>query len=203
MNERIEMMSQHIEIEFKNMLSKAEYEKFLIEFNIDEEQIFSQENHYFETDDFALQEKDSALRIRKKGQAFEMTLKQPAPVGLLETNQPLSEDEAALALDKGKLPNGIIQRLIEEKSIPFAKIKYIGSLVTRRVEFEYKKGLLVLDHSTYLNKQDYELEYEVEVFDEGLQAFRDLLTQFKIPERKSKNKIWRFYNQKKIQTDRL
>ncbi|MCL6573347.1 MAG: CYTH domain-containing protein [Bacillus sp. (in: Bacteria)] len=194
-------MSQHIEIEFKNMLTKAEYEKFLIKFNINEKQIFSQENHYFETIDFALKEKGSALRIRKKHDSYEMTLKQPLPIGLLETNQPLREDDAALATDHSKLPNGIIQRLLEEMDIPFEKIKYIGSLVTRRAEFEYKKGLLVLDHSIYLTKQDYELEYEVENYQEGQQVFQELLTQFKITERKTENKISRFYNEKHKQTN--
>jgi uncharacterized protein YjbK len=193
-------MSQHIEIEFKNMLLQAEYEKLLIEFNIDEKQIFTQENYYFDTVDFALKEKGCALRIRKKQDSYELTLKQPAPLGLLETTQLLSEDETAPATENGKLPNGIIQRLIEKEDISFSKIKYFGSLVTRRFEFEYKKGLLVLDHSSYLNKQDFELEYEVENFHEVQQSFRELLTQFIIPERKTENKIRRFYNQKNQQT---
>jgi uncharacterized protein YjbK len=194
-------MSQNIEIEFKNMLTKTEYELFLKNFKIDEIQISPQENHYFDTTDFSLKRVGTALRIRKKRGSYEMTLKQPATVGILETNQILSEDEASMAIEHNKLPTGIIQRLIEEYEIPFSKIEYFGLLVTKRVEFEYKKGLLVLDHSTYLDKEDFELEYEVENYQIGHQIFLDLLDQFKIPVRKTENKIRRFYNQKHKQTD--
>ncbi|MFK9095305.1 CYTH domain-containing protein [Bacillus salipaludis] len=189
-------MSQNIEIEFKNMLTKKEYERLLKEFNIDETQIFSQENHYFDTPDFALKSLGAALRIRKKDGAYEMTLKQPAAVGLLETNQNLTADETSLAVKLGSLPAGIVQKLIEENGIPFSKMEYFGSLVTHRVEIDYKNGVLVFDHSSYLGMEDYELEFEVEDYQAGLKFFKDLLAQFMIPERKTENKIHRFYYQK-------
>jgi len=194
-------MSQNIEIEFKNMLTKKEYERFLIEFNIDKKQIFSQENHYFDTPDFALKNLGAALRIRKKGGVNEMTLKQPATVGLLETNQILSATEASLALKLGRLPDGLVQQLIEENGIPFSNMEYFGSLITNRVEIEYKNGLLVLDHSSYLTIEDYELEYEVESYPAGLKTFEELLAQLMIPKRETENKIRRFYNQKYKQHD--
>ncbi|MGG3564084.1 CYTH domain-containing protein [Neobacillus rhizosphaerae] len=189
-------MSQNIEIEFKNMLTESEYKRLLNELEIDQTQIFSQENHYFDTPRFSLKEAGSALRIRKKKHHFEMTLKQPATVGLLETNQILSEEEVTMALQSGKLPTGVIQQLIEANGIPFSKIEYFGHLLTNRVEIPYKKGLLVLDHSTYLNKEDYELEYEVEDYKEGQLIFQEFLSYHKIPERKTENKIRRFYMQK-------
>lgn len=189
-------MTQNIEIEFKNMLTKIEYERFLKDFKIDKNQIFSQENHYFDTPDFALKSKGSALRIRNKGGNYEMTLKQPASVGLLETNQIIGEEEATMAIHDGKLPNGIIQLLIEDYQISFPTIEYFGSLTTERVEIEYRQGLLVLDHSIYLCKEDYELEYEVKNYQAGEKIFIELLNQFKIPIRKTENKILRFYNRK-------
>lgn len=51
-------------------------------------------NHYFETPDFSLKEAGSALRIRHKGETYTLTLKQPAEIGLLETHQVVTEDEA-------------------------------------------------------------------------------------------------------------
>ncbi|EKN68828.1 hypothetical protein BABA_12276 [Neobacillus bataviensis LMG 21833] len=194
-------MSQNIEIEFKNMLTHIEYERLLKAFNIDKSQIFSQENHYFDTVDFALKSTGAALRIRKKADAFEMTLKQPAAVGLLETNQKISENQACNSIKLGKLPSGEIQQLIEDQKISFSKIQYFGLLTTNRAEVEYKNGLLVLDHSSYLTKEDYELEYEVENYSEGLKVFKELLAQFMIPERKTDNKIRRFYQQKYSQSD--
>ncbi len=194
-------MSQNIEIEFKNMLTKAEYERLIREFQIDNKQIFSQENFYFDTPEFALKGARSALRIRKKDGTYEMTLKQPATVGLLETNQFLSDKEASVAINHGKLPTGKIQQFIEENGIIFSKIEFFGLLNTNRVEFNYKGGLLVLDHSSYLNNEDYELEYEVKNYQEGQKIFQAFLAQYRIPERKTANKILRFYNQKYKQSD--
>ncbi|ETI66776.1 CYTH domain-containing protein [Neobacillus vireti] len=196
-------MSQNIEIEFKNMLTKEEYERFLLEFNIDKSQIFSQENHYFDTPDFTLKELGSALRIRKKQRSFEMTLKQPAAVGILETNQTLSYKEAEQAIHSRKLPAGLIQNLLKKENVNFSTIEYFGSLSTNRVELAYKNGLLVLDQSFYLNKEDFELEYEVENYQEGKRVFLELLNQFQIPERKTDNKIRRFYHQKYKQQNLL
>jgi uncharacterized protein YjbK len=190
------MMSQNIEIEFKNMLTKDEYERLLKEFNIDKRQIFTQENHYFDSSEFALKSLGSALRIRKKPNGYEMTLKQPADVGLLETNQPLSEEEALRAIQFNKLPTGEIQQIIEEFGIPFSNLGYFGSMITNRVEVDYNKGLLVLDHSLYLNTEDYELELEVNDEEHGKNSFLSLLKSFGIPTRKTKNKIRRFYEQK-------
>jgi uncharacterized protein YjbK len=194
-------MAQTIEIEFKNLLTKREYEMLLEKFNLTKSQVITQENHYFDTVEFSLKEKRSALRIREKKNHFEMTLKQPANIGLLETTQILSKDEATKAIQFGMLPSGIIQDLIVELKIPFERLEYFGSLLTKRIEFSYKNGLLVLDHSSYLNKDDYELEYEVENYQTGQQIFRDLLKQFGIPERKTENKIQRFYHQKYSQNN--
>lgn len=189
-------MSQNIEIEFKNMLTRQEYEKLLKAFNINENQIFSQENHYFDTVDFALKERGSALRIRKKGTGFELTLKQPAEVGLLESNQNITAEEASKAQQLGILPSGLISNLLENIEIPISQLKYFGSLTTNRVELPYKNGVLVLDHSIYLKTEDYEIEYEVENFQKGQEIFNTLLIQYEIPYRKTDNKIRRFYQQK-------
>ncbi|MGG3469840.1 CYTH domain-containing protein [Neobacillus pocheonensis] len=189
-------MTQQVEIEFKNLLTRQEYERFLNEFNIDKKQIFTQENHYFDTSDFALKSRVTALRIRRKQDDYEMTLKQPADVGLLETNQLITTEEALHAFQVGELPFGNIKKIIEEIGISFSELKYFGSLLTNRVEVEYTKGLLVLDHSQYLNKEDYELEFEAENFQEGKLIFLQLLDQYHIPIRKTENKIQRFYNQK-------
>jgi uncharacterized protein YjbK len=195
---RSHYMTQNVEIEFKNMLLKKEYELLLKEFNITQDEIFTQENHYFDTTDFALKTKSSALRIRFKKDFFEMTLKQPLEIGLLETNQPLTRSEAALAIEKGILPEGSIKKMIEDSGIPFSQLSYFGSLKTHRAEKRTEYGLVVLDHSIYLDKEDFELEFEVEDYVNGLDSFKNLLQKYKIPERKTENKILRFYTQKKL-----
>jgi uncharacterized protein YjbK len=191
-------MSQSVEIEFKNMLTKKEYQLLLNEFNIAKNDIFIQENHYFDTSDFSLKEQGAALRVRLKKDYFEMTLKQPLKIGLLETNQTLTKNEAALAMENGELPDGSIKKIIEDMGISFANLRYFGLLKTERAEVRYNQGLIVLDHSLYLDKEDFELEYEVEDYVLGQEAFRSFLSKYEIPERKTENKIRRFYEQKRM-----
>lgn len=192
----MDLMSETIEIEFKNLLTKVEYESLLKTFNVKEKDIVMQSNHYFDTPEFSLKNLGSALRIREKKNNFELTLKQPAAVGLLETTQLLSANEFKAAIQQQIFPKGIVQERIEQLKIAFNKIVYFGSLTTKRAEFPYKEGLLVLDHSFYLNKEDYEIEYEVEDFQSGQLVFQGLLKQYEIPIRKTQNKIARFYQQK-------
>ncbi|WP_371932069.1 CYTH domain-containing protein [Mesobacillus subterraneus] len=53
-----------------------------------------------------------------------------------------------------------------------------------------------MDHSYYLNTEDYELEYEVTDETEGYKIFSELLDELKIPLRATDNKIKRFYTAK-------
>lgn len=192
-------MSQNIEIEFKNMLTKEEFNQLKSHFQVKSSDFIKQENHYFDTLDFALKEKGCALRIREKKGRFEMTLKQPHPEGLLETNQILSDEQANVLLNGGQIMDGIVKAQITTLNVNTDDIQYFGSLITDRVEFPYLEGLLVLDFSSYLNVQDYEVEYEVSNRDIGESTFLNLLSKLNIPIRKSKNKVRRFYEEKKRQ----
>jgi uncharacterized protein YjbK len=189
-------LTQSLEIEFKNLLTQLEYEKIKSYFNLNESMFFHQENHYFDTTHFSLKENLSALRIRKKKDYFELTLKQPVPDGLLETNQVLTEKEAIAALEQNTIPKGQIVDLLTTMNINPEEVHFFGTLSTKRVEWEYKEGLLVLDLSSYLNTTDYELEYEVVNREVGHKIFIDLLSNLQIPIRKTENKIIRFYLKK-------
>lgn len=189
-------MSQNIEIEFKNMLSKEEFLKLINHFTIDPSMFKTQVNHYFDTPAFSLKACGSALRIREKGEYFEMTLKQPARQGLLETNQQLTAQEAERTLTSGNILEGEVKDAVSELIKDADLLQYFGSLTTDRAEFTYKGGLLVLDHSYYLNTEDYELEYEVNDETEGFRIFTELLAELNIPARQTDNKIKRFYVRK-------
>jgi len=190
-------MTQNIEIEFKNMLLKEEFDRLLTHFHIKSSDFFKQENHYFDTLDFALKQQGSALRIREKEGRFEMTLKQPHPDGLLESNEMLSEEQAHDLLNGSPIMNGIINTQIASMNITTDDLHYFGSLVTERAEMSYLGGLLVLDCSSYLNVKDYEVEYEVSNRDKSKPIFLNLLSELDIPVRKTQNKVKRFYLQKK------
>ncbi|OMF62387.1 CYTH domain-containing protein [Paenibacillus sp. FSL R5-0490] len=190
------MSNKNIEIEFKNMITRDEFTALMNFLNLRSEDFSEQENHYFDTPDFLLKEKGSALRIRQKNGSFELTLKQPHPEGLLETNEDLSESEAAEMIQTGKVPREQIKKSLEELGIKTNNLQYFGTLATKRAEKEYIKGLAVLDHSRYLNKEDFEIEFEVDNRKEGQMVFLNLLQQLNIPVRKTENKIKRFYNEK-------
>ncbi|MFC4320630.1 CYTH domain-containing protein [Litchfieldia salsa] len=190
-------MTQELEIEYKNILTSQEFNHIKNFFNIQNSHFIEQENHYFDTKDFTLKNNQSALRIRVKADRHTLTLKQPQPVGLLETHEPLTTKQVSSLLSGESKIEGKIYSILQEMGINPELLQYFGSLKTSRAEIPYKNGVLVLDHSFYLNVEDYELEYEVEDAKEGFQHFQDLLAHLKIPTRHTENKIQRFYRQLK------
>lgn len=190
-------MTQSIEIEFKNLLTKEEFNLLKDFFKLKEENFFLQENHYFDTKNFLLKEKRMALRVRKKENQLELTLKQPLPTGLLETNEILTSEQFEL-LKQGNFPEGQISQILTNYLPNLQEIEFFGTLRTFRSELLFKNGLLVLDHSTYLGIEDYELEYEVEDEKIGFKHFIDLLKGLEITQKPTPNKVMRFYLQKMI-----
>ncbi|MDZ5470363.1 CYTH domain-containing protein [Bacillus sp. 31A1R] len=189
-------MSQQIEIEFKNLLTKEEFNRLKAYFHIEDSMFRKQVNHYFDTPTFILKDNKCALRIREKNDTFEMTLKEPLNEGILETNQVISKEEAEAMISNGTLVDGPIKSQLMKIDLDFSGLTYFGTLTTERVEFEYKDGLLVLDYSYYLNQHDYELEYEVNQYDLGQEIYVKLLQDQNIPIRKTLNKVRRFYEAK-------
>lgn len=189
-------MTQEIEIEFKNLLSKDEYYSLLEKYSIRLEQRVLQQNHYFDTENFDLKTNQSALRIRKKKQSYVLTLKQPMIEGILETHQTVTEEEALHMLNGGTLIKGDVYTIIENLNILPSDIRFLGTLETYRVEIPYKKGILVFDHSLYLNVEDFELEYEATEYNEGKSLFDEFLFQHSIEARHTENKIKRFFARK-------
>ncbi|GAA0455118.1 CYTH domain-containing protein [Alkalibacillus silvisoli] len=183
---------QEIEIEFKNLLTKEEYDA-LVEHYINDYTIAkNQTNYYFETADFQLKHKHAALRVREKGGHYIATLKQPVEDGLLETHDSISETQFnEWYKNLIDLPPNIKKQL-DEIGINGNELEYKGTLQTIRYEQQYDNCLIVLDHSTYNGREDYELELEVSNYEQGKQLFEKILNRFKIKQRATSNKIARF-----------
>ncbi|GGE71832.1 CYTH domain-containing protein [Priestia taiwanensis] len=188
-------MKQEIEIEFKNLVTKEEFELLTDTFSL-HNSFISQTNYYFDTEALSLKDHGAALRIRVKKNTYTLTLKQPHDVGLFETHETLTKDEAMRIIDEGLIPNSTIASRIEALGISPSSLTYLGELTTSRAETEYEGGVLVLDHSHYLSCNDYELEYEVTDEAAGYTSFISLLETYCIPKRKTDNKIKRFFLQK-------
>ena len=76
-------------------------------------QPFTQTNYYIESPSFKLRDHRSALRIRVKQNTFEITLKVPAKVGLIEYNHPIDiKPHIGQTIVKSTLPNDIQKFLL-------------------------------------------------------------------------------------------
>ncbi|MFG6115597.1 CYTH domain-containing protein [Halobacillus sp. MO56] len=186
-------MNQEIEIEFKNMLTKAEYNRLKTALPFEKAEIKEQINHYFETENFDLKDNGAALRIREKNGSYTLTLKQPHPDGLLETHAKLTMDEFQSWINGSPVEKENIIQQLEQMGVDYHALRYWGKLKTNRQEIDYLDTLLVIDHSLYHDKEDYELELEATNRAHGEKIFHQLLTDHEIPERDTDNKIKRFF----------
>ena len=189
-------MSTNLEIEFKNLLSKTEYEQLLHFFKLDLKEIKSQKNVYFDTTDRALQKIHSALRIRIKDNHYELTLKtkDPKDFGALETNQNITKTDYLNLTQHQILVTGVVADKLAELTINLSNLEQLASLTTYRIEFPYEDGVLFLDKSLYGDTIDYEVEYESSDYEIGLKTFKAFLTQHQIPARHAAPKIRRAQN---------
>lgn len=189
------LVATNNEIEFKQLLSQSQYQSIYNKY-FPEMQPFSQTNYYIDTEQFDLRSHKSALRIRVKDDYYEMTLKVPAEVGLMEYN---FETHVIPELNKELVANDLpleITEQLNKMNVDVNQLVILGALTTSRLEKEVQGNLLVLDKSDYLNYQDYELEYEVEDYDDGLIQFKMILEAFDIKHETPKNKVQRFFNRK-------
>ena len=151
-------MSNAIEIEAKALVSAEDYKILSKAFRGNPRYV--QTNHYIDTEDRYLAQEGIALRIREKGQSYELTLKTPLSGGLLEKNVPISFTQFAELRDFGEFPKTDITRFLIQLDIDVSKLKILTSLTTERIDVEYQGGLLSLDRNTYSGKTDYEIELE-------------------------------------------
>lgn len=186
-------MAQQLEIEFKNLLTKQQYEQLLRKFQIPKDAIQRQTNHYFDTPTKALRNVKSGLRIRQIRSYYECTLKEKSSEHThLETTDELTAEQAEQMLQgKGFFAAEVAKRL-SFHNIPLNELTVFGSLTTDRVEIPYKDGLLVFDHSYYLQCDDYEVEYETNDVKKGNTIFDEFLRQHDIKKQTTDKKIARF-----------
>ncbi|MCJ7840354.1 CYTH domain-containing protein [Lederbergia sp. NSJ-179] len=186
-------MTKEIEMEFKNLLTKEEFYRLLKSFHITEKDFSIQKNHYFDTSHFSLKKEAAALRIRELAHRNELTLKKKIEHGVLEINQKIEDKDMKLLIKDSILPEGEVKEAITQIGIPIRDLFHFGSLTTHRAEQEYRGGLLVFDHSFYMDKEDFELEYEVSKWETGKMIFMNLLHQLQIKPKSTDTKIGRLY----------
>ena len=180
-------MDVNKEIEFKTFISKEMYESLLEEFDL-VNNIFAQTNHYFDTEDTALLNQQTVLRIRQKGNNYKLTKKTRAKIGADETHIFLSKEKAQEMLD-----NGFDANIIE---LPH-QVKKVAELTTYRASSPYKDGTIFFDRSEYYGHVDYEIEYEVDEVEQGLKDFKEFLESHNIEYKESIRKSKRAFDNRK------
>ena len=188
-------MQTEKEIEFKNLLTKEEFEQFVSLFQINQKDFHSQTNYYFDTQDNFFKDNGMGFRLRILKDHNELTLKRPIEEHVMEENTVyVSDQERDAIINRTSFP-----------SIPFlaqfnliSPLICIGSLQTNRVQIPFENGTLFFDHSIYSQTEDFEVEYESSDVKYGKKVFLDLLDSHHIPIRHTDKKIARLvkYNAK-------
>ncbi|MBU0278992.1 MULTISPECIES: CYTH domain-containing protein [unclassified Gemella] len=182
-----------IEIEFKNMLNKKEYEAIYKYYNLDKLGTIKNSNYYYEDSRQSLKNNNAALRIRHTNNKSEITLKIKGARSNIEINEVWENKELVASLKVASLP-----RLIKEKLLAFnvdEDLVLIQQIKTIRKEKEIPEGLLVMDKTYFLKELvDYELEFEVADYEQGKIDFEKILEKFSIASKEAKPKIARAIN---------
>jgi len=178
----------HLEIEFKTLLTKEEYDSLKDFFK--EQPPIRQTNHYIDTPDQAIRNHQMALRIRTLADRAELTLKVPQEAGHFEYNQALTFDQVESFLSNKKIPKGEIASFLTALEIPLVALDVWGSLETERREKRIPKGLLAFDRSRYNSIEDYELEMEVDAASDETH-FHEFLKEKQIEYKPAKSKVAR------------
>lgn len=183
-------MQKSVEVEFKTLLSKEEYERLMEQFKGNRMDL--QTNHYFDTSRFSLKALDASLRVRER-ESLELTLKRKKGYIIQEFNLPITKEIFEEIKTTGVLPEGELKNEVNNL-IGEQKINNFLSLSTLRMFFSYNNGILFIDKSHYLGITDYELEYEAKSYHAGKKEFVQIINELGIQYRKSEKKVKRAYN---------
>lgn len=166
-------MAKEIEIEIKSLINNDEYNKIVSYFNNYESVSYTQINYYIDTPNLSLIKLKDGLRIRKK-EEYKITYKTPLNEGVLEINQKINEEDFLIFKNSFIFPEGEVKEYMINKNINVNELKILSILTTFRIDIKYKNGLLSIDKNTYNNVIDYEIEFEYDNYQKGLQIVQEL-----------------------------
>ncbi|WP_144509482.1 CYTH domain-containing protein [Bacillus sp. FJAT-22090] len=181
-------MHSEQEIEFKNLLTKEEFQRLIDAFMLTTHDFQTQTNYYFDTIENYFKEKKMGFRLRVLPHRNELTLKIPVQEHIMEEQTEILTNEERDAI-------------LQHSSFPpvsfLEQIKYngplicIGSMQTNRAQIAYNGGILFFDHSHYSQTEDFEVEYESQDVENGRKSFLNLLEKHHITHRPADKKIAR------------
>lgn len=173
---------EQLEIEFKILLTETIYKQMLVDFKEMIIKQYQQTNYYLMHP--KLDELQYMLRIRQKDDGYELTLKRKAPIGNIETNIAIDQQTKDTILSGQEVDNEIFT-LLKEVGIQTSSLDSHYSLTTYRSDIEVPQGTISIDYNQYNGCKDYELEFEVHDYQEGKQAFLNLLKPYSLTYQKN------------------
>ncbi len=188
-------MDSFLEIEFKNMLDADKYNYFLNFFNCSALNCIKQVNYYFDTLDSTLKKNDMGLRIRNiLDKEYILTLKVSQEIGKLEIEQHLTKEgfNTFLATSSIKHLSGNTISYLKE-ILNINDLLLTVDFTTFRYEIPSNFGVFMLDKTVYKNHVDFEIELEVESYEDGLKAFNNFLKLHNIPFIEANTKLARAF----------
>ena len=196
-----------IEKEFKNLLTKEQYEAIAGDYQSVFTKDITQTNSYYDYEGL-LQQHKMALRIRivEGKETGEITLKIPqSSLEVLEYTEVLPVDILnAYNHDKQFTLPTSLQEALENKGITLQTVNQTTLLTTHRLEGALPENeWLVLDESHYNGKVDFEMEMEVRSLELGEPIFLGILEKYRIERRQAESKIKRALSTRWVQTSRV
>lgn len=180
-------MKQHLEIEFKTMLSEEEFNKLYQTMGFDEG--FLQINSYFDTLSTFFLKKRMMLRIRSVNDVFIFTMKTPSELGVLENE---------FKLDSFNQNDPKIQKILGNFGIESTDLLLVAQSKTIRHEIVDQHGTWCLDLNEFAQDKDYELEYELHEgvnYEDAQQHYFNKINELNILYKEAKPKYIRALSQ--------
>jgi len=173
---------QNLEIEYKVLVNKEDYEKlicFITQFDYHK---FDQTNYYFDDRNDNLLKNKISLRIRyySDSNKYILTLKEKKEEGHLEHEFEMPSNDILLA-------NNEIKSIVNQTGASVNDLILLTSLRTIRYEISYQDSLLCVDHSFYNGLEDYEVECEANTMDTAKEVIKEVLDNLSINYEESKN----------------
>lgn len=178
--------------EFKTLLTKAEYERIMKTLNKKDGN--TQTDYYFDTKRFTLKASESELRVKEKDGLL-LRVERKRGYNRVRVEEPITQEQFDSFKETGIIP---VQKIANEISdiVKDQKIVNFLTISTYRVSFVYKgnKGKVSIDKCKYLDKVDYELEFEAPNREAGKNDFVAIIKEYNITYKKSQIKIKRAYD---------
>lgn len=171
-------MNTHLEIEYKQLLTKEIYEQIKDE-HFKNCTTFTQTNNYFTDSKGILSNLRYSLRVRELNNTYEFTLKIPQGFSKLEINDMISKEEYQKLLNHQAFKCSVFDEL-SKVNVTATDLNLLTSLTTTRLEKEYENGILSIDISYYGDITDYEVEYEASSEEEGKTIFQNFLNPYQL-----------------------